>query len=203
MVLTMNGRARIDVADARLTTTTAGGLSTKVAAGDTATVLQHAARRFHTEVEPLSTFYGWRSLAVNTASGGIATSNHLSGTALDLNGAQHPRYKHGTFTADERAALERILDDVTAAAGERVVRWGGDGNSDGKFTEADVDEMHIEIVGTAAGLALAAAAIRAGSLVSDRGTTTPATPTPRTRSPDPRRTPCSCASATSPAASTS
>lgn len=179
MVTTMNGHTRIDSADDRLTTITAGGHSTRVKAGDAATVLEYVGRRFHAEVEPLTTFYGWRSLATNTASGGISNSNHLSGTALDCNGYAHPRYKHGTFTVIEEAALRRILDDINRAAGAVVIRWGGDWGT-------QVDEMHVELVGTSAALARAATAIRAGQLVSAGGATTGAVPTaPSLTAPDP------------------
>lgn len=65
--------------------------------------------------------------------GGSATSNHASGTAIDLNATKHPFRKKGTYTQAQYAACRRIRD---AALG--VVVFGGDW--------ADpVDEMHWEI----------------------------------------------------------
>lgn len=143
MSASMNGRTIIPSAPSPLlqTVTVAlrptGSLSTQVAAGDAGTVLAEVARRFNADVEPLQTFYGWRSLATNTASGGIANSNHLSGTAIDLNGAWHPRYHTGTFSAAQVAAIRRILADLPG------VGWGGN------YPAYEVDEMHFEIVGAA------------------------------------------------------
>lgn len=179
MTVTMNGAERIDYDDGRLTTITAGGRSTRVRAGDAATILAYVAQQFHERVEPLQTFHGWRSLAVNTASGGIGNSNHLSGTALDCNGGRHPRYRAGTFTREQVGALRAILADVNAAAGETVLRWGGDWGS-------QVDEMHLELVGSPAAWARAAASIRATAPVSNPGhTTTPIPGGVQVTPPDP------------------
>lgn len=65
--------------------------------------------------------------------GGSATSNHASGTAIDLNAVKHPFRKRGTFTAAQFATIRRIRD---ACGG--VVVFGGD------WTDP-VDEMHFEI----------------------------------------------------------
>lgn len=65
--------------------------------------------------------------------GGSATSNHASGTAVDIDALRHPFQKKGTFTKAQVATIHTILK---AALG--VVDWGGDWTS-------PVDEMHIEI----------------------------------------------------------
>ena len=140
---TMNGWSLTRVP---LATIAAGGHSTRVRAGAVATVLGHVARRFHAEVEPLVTFYGWRSVATNAAVGGHPRSNHPSGTAIDFNGYAHPYKAPINFTAAQVAAIRRILAEVAP-----VVRWGGD------FGAALRDGMHFEIVGTAAQVTAVAA----------------------------------------------
>lgn len=140
---TMNGWSLTSVP---LATITAGDHSTQVRTGAVATVLEHVARRFHAEVEPLVTFYGWRSVAMNATVGGHPRSNHPSGTAFDANGYRHPYRAPVNFTAAQVAAIRRILAEVAP-----VVRWGGD------FGAALRDGMHFEIVGTAAQVAVAAA----------------------------------------------
>lgn len=141
MAVTMNGYTRIDAIDSRLVLAGVAGHTTRLLGGPVERVLTEVGRRFHAEVEPVSAFNGWRSAALNAASGGITTSNHLSGTAVDINGYRHPRYQHGTFTAEQVATIRRILADLGG-----VVRWGGDWNGDGRSTESDVDEMHFEVV---------------------------------------------------------
>src|SRR5665648_350499 len=140
---TMNGWSLTRVP---LATIAAGGHSTQVRSGPVATVLAHVARRFTAEVEPLVTFYGWRSVATNAAVGGHPRSNHPSGTAFDANGYAHPYKAPVNFTAAQVAAIRRILAEVAP-----VVRWGGD------FGAALRDGMHFEIVGTAAQVAAVAA----------------------------------------------
>lgn len=105
--------------------------------GDVATVLRYVAHRFHTEVEPLKAgaCWGWY---VKRIEGTLSTSNHASGTAIDLNASDHPMGSIGTFSAGKVAAIRRILHDC-----DGVVRWGGDYHS-------RKDEMHWEIVGTPA-----------------------------------------------------
>lgn len=147
MSTTMNGYARIDTIDDRLTLATVSGHSTRLLGGPVATVLCEVGRRFHTDVEPVTTFNGWRSAALNKSSGGITSSNHLSGTAVDVNGGKHPRFEHGTFTDAQVSAIRQILVDLGG-----VVRWGGDWNGEGRLTEGDADEMHFEVVSNIATL---------------------------------------------------
>lgn len=143
-MLTMNGWPT----GAKLEDITAGTTRTEVRAGDVAVVLEYVARRFHDEVEPIVTHHGWRSLQVNKDSGGIWNSNHLSGTADDINGGLHPRFKAGTFSPRQVAIIRDILHECRG-----VVVWGGDwGRS--------VDEMHFEIRGSAVAVAAVAARLR-------------------------------------------
>lgn len=66
-------------------------------------------------------------------------SNHASGTAVDLNAAQHPLGRTGTFTSAQveqiRDLLHQLVDPVTKVS---VVRWGG-------LYSGRKDEMHFEI----------------------------------------------------------
>lgn len=141
----------------------------RVRAGDVATIFTYLNERFDAEVEDIDAGrddWGWAYRAIRGQSSGY--SNHASGTAEDLNATRHPLGKRGTFTAAQVTALRRIL----AALGG-VVRWGGD------YTGRP-DEMHFEIVGTAAQVATVAARIRAGQLVSNPiagGGNTPTAPT--------------------------
>jgi hypothetical protein len=75
--------------------------------------------------------WGW---AFRPIRGGLETSNHASGTAVDLNATQHPLGARGTFRRLRDAARIRLR----LAFMRDVIRWGGD------FT-GRADEMHFEI----------------------------------------------------------
>lgn len=105
----------------------------QVRSGDVATVLMYVAGRFNREVEALRAGYcgGWEYRKnVNNPS---VWSNHASGTAIDLNWADHPNGAKGTFTGSEVSAIRAIL----AFCGD-VIYWGGD-------YRGTTDEMHFEI----------------------------------------------------------
>lgn len=132
-----------------------------VRAGDVATVLLEAARRFNAEVEPLALpvgekpgydDWGWAYRPIRGQVSGF--SNHASGTAIDLNATRHPRGVKGTFELSERALVRKILasmkDKVT---GREVVRWGEDFAS-------TVDGMHFEINASPAAVNRVASRIR-------------------------------------------
>lgn len=128
----------------------------RVRAGDVADIFAYLVARFDAEVEDVDVGaddWGWAFRAIRGATSGY--SNHASGTALDLNATRHVLGKRGTFTPAQQAAIRQIL-----IALDDVVRWGGD------YTGRP-DEMHFEIVGTAAQVASVAARIRAGQLVSN------------------------------------
>lgn len=116
--------------------------------GDVSVVLLWVANRFHETVEPLR-WPGIWGYAERTIRGASTTlSNHASGTAIDLNAPAHPLGKRGTFPTLDVRAIRAILDYC-----EGVVRWGGD------YT-ARADEMHFEIVGSAAAVKRVADKIR-------------------------------------------
>lgn len=125
----------------------------KVRAGDVATVFDYLAARFNAEVEPIRKPESW-GYAFRDIRGSTATSNHASGTAEDYNAPSHPLGKRGTFNPAQVAALRRILADLGG-----VVRWGGD-------YSGRPDEMHFEINAGPAAVAVVAARIRIGQLVS-------------------------------------
>lgn len=117
--------------------------------GDAATVLLHAAARWHREVEPLTPGWCW-GFAVRLIRGARAVSNHASGTAIDLNAPRHGlgTKASATFSARQIAAVRRIVRDLSP-----VLRWGGD-------YRGRTDPMHLELVGTPSQLARVAARLR-------------------------------------------
>ena len=116
-----------------------------VRAGAVARLFQAFLHDFHTTVEPLVTINGYRSYALNKQSGGIETSNHRSGTAMDLNGYRHPYepsapkpYNDG-FTDAQTLQIRRLLSKYGG-----TLRWGMD------FAVGYKDAMHFEIRGSSA-----------------------------------------------------
>lgn len=100
-------------------------------------LLAHFASWFHHQVEQLDTGqwdeWGWASRPIRGSSS--VTSNHASGTAIDLNAQAHPLGSRNTFT-DEQSA--RIRSRLRGTYGD-TIRWGGDYKS-------RADEMHFELV---------------------------------------------------------
>lgn len=141
MAVSNNGWLR----DPPLQQVTAGGRTTRLVVGAAGDLLEWFAQQFHARVEPLVTFYGYRSTELNDISGGIKTSNHISGTAMDLNGYKHPyestsankfgNYKSG-FTTEQTAEIRKIQAETGG-----VVKWGMD------FAYGFRDAMHFEIKG--------------------------------------------------------
>lgn len=65
-----------------------------------------------------------------TPTNSVATSNHLNGTAMDLDWEGHPFHVQGTFTAERMVTLREML-----AFYEDTIFWAGDWND-------PIDEMH-------------------------------------------------------------
>jgi len=113
--------------------------------GDVERALSWLVREIHTRVEPVTVVNGWRSAADNARFGGAAGSNHMSGTAIDVNGGQHPyelhlpasqrgtRYRSG-WTAAQVAAIRSIL-----ARADGLFAWGLD------YPSGFRDAMHFDI----------------------------------------------------------
>jgi hypothetical protein len=100
---------------------------------EAAPALLEFARWWHTNVEPLTPghCWGWANRPIR---GSTATSNHASGTAIDLNAPKHPLGAVGTVPASKRAA-------IAAKASSLGLRWGG-------TYSGRKDEMHAEVIVT-------------------------------------------------------
>lgn len=161
-----------------------GGLDTSPVAGVTfpqgvrrgpvAVVLHYFALRFHQEVEHLVPGWCW-GYNYRPIEGSTELSNHSAGCAVDLNAPRHAMSKRGTFAAAQVAAIHRILDDC-----DGVLRWGGD------YT-GRADEMHVEIVGSAAAVAKLAAKITGQPAPTPPSKTGRPAPGPEISYPLPRR----------------
>jgi len=88
--------------------------------------LRAFAADFHAYVEPLRD----ADSACYTPTNSVATSNHLNGTAMDLNWNSHPFHAKGTFTAAQMVTIRELL-----AFYEGTMFWAGDWDS-------PIDEMH-------------------------------------------------------------
>lgn len=152
------------------------GKTVYVRDSNVATIFEHVAREWHERVEPLPkatynewpkersgfiVIHGYRPPGTKVGVGDV--SNHMSGTAMDINGHLHP-YKSAPgrdgFTSKQRATLRAIAADkrLRRRDGKSVIRLGID------FAPAYYDPMHVEIApGTsAADLALVAARLKGG-----------------------------------------
>lgn len=104
-----------------------------VKAGDVATVLRYVVAQHHLRVRPVGADSDEWGYAYRNVRSGSRLSNHSSGTAVDVDAAEHPLGKAGTYTAAEVARIHRIVN--TECKG--LVTWGGDWSRP--------DEMHYEI----------------------------------------------------------
>lgn len=89
-------------------------------------VLRAFAADFNAYIEPLRN----QDSASYTPTNSVATSNHLNGTAMDLNWDTHPFHAKGTFNAKQMKTIRELL-----AFYEDTVFWAGDWRS-------PIDEMH-------------------------------------------------------------
>lgn len=113
----------------------------EVRAGDVATVMQWFLDSYHRTVEPIREVHGYRSSAFNASiPGSISNSDHVSATAVDVNGADHPNeavrragWSSG-YTGDE---IRRVRDLLAAAGG--CLQWGLD------FPVGARDAMHFAV----------------------------------------------------------
>lgn len=119
-----------------------------VRSGDVWTVLNEVAKRFNSEVESINPAESWGFAPRPIRGSSTELSNHASGTAVDFNAPRHALGKVNTFSVSQRAAIRKILKDL-----DGVVRWGGD------YTGRK-DEMHFEVVGSAASVKKVADKIR-------------------------------------------
>lgn len=98
------------------------------------TILKGWVAYFHREIESLNNSRGFTDEGSWTPTNDVATSNHLSGTAVDLNWSDHPFHvSYGGFTADEIARVRRGLQLF-----EGTIWWGQDWTS-------PKDPMHFQL----------------------------------------------------------
>ncbi len=105
--------------------------------GSVGFLLIHLTTWFHDDVERLDLGiwddWGWASRPIRD---GTVTSNHASGTAIDINATRHPHHVPitRTFTSAQTAAIRKRLRYY-----EGVIDWGGN------WRPENVDGMHFEI----------------------------------------------------------
>ena len=105
-------------------------------AGIASRVLKAFAADFHAHVESLNNARGGTDEGGWTPTNSVATSNHLSGTAMDLNWSDHPfRVSYAGF---DEAKIKRMRELL--AFYEGLVFWGQDWTS-------PKDPMHVQLNG--------------------------------------------------------
>ena len=72
-----------------------------------------------------------------TPTNSVSTSNHLNGTAADVNWNTHPFHARGTFTPQQMKTLREMLAFYTHQ-GVQMIFWAGDWND-------PIDEMHVQL----------------------------------------------------------
>jgi predicted chitinase len=78
-----------------------------------------------------------RDTASYTPTNSVSTSNHLNGTAADINWDSHPFHKKGTFTRQQMDTL-REMQRFYTHQGVLMIFWAGDWAS-------PIDEMHHQL----------------------------------------------------------
>lgn len=119
--------------------------------GDVETVMTYVVRQLDARAEPIE-HYGpgdeWGYNYKASANSPHLLSCHASGTAFDYNAVRHPNGRRGTWTRSQVATIRAIQSEVGG-----VVRWLGDATR-------RPDEMHFEIRGTPASVAVVARRLR-------------------------------------------
>jgi D-alanyl-D-alanine carboxypeptidase len=123
-----DGWRMVDEAECEWITVRGTNVSLEIRKGVPAVILGEFAARFNETVEPLRD----PDSACWTATNDVATSNHLAGTAMDLNWDSHPFHVAGTY-GDRLPALRALLDEFGGG-----VWWGGDWSD-------PIDEMHFQL----------------------------------------------------------
>ncbi len=97
-------------------------------------IMKAFAADFHAYVESLNNSRGGADEGGWTPTNSVATSNHLGGTAMDLNWTDHPMGKeYNGYTSAEIATVRELL-----AFYETMIYWGNDWNS-------PKDSMHFQM----------------------------------------------------------
>ena len=113
------------------TTVPGTSVNLQIHKGQPFTIMRAFAADFNAYVEPLRD----KDSACYTPTNSVSTSNHLNGTAMDLNWGGmgdygHPFHVRGTFTAEQMITIRQLLTWY-----EGTIYWGGD------WTDP-IDEMH-------------------------------------------------------------
>lgn len=107
--------------------------------GDVAALFAWFFDQVHTRVEPVTMLNGWRSLQSNTDAGGDNGSNHMSGTAGDVNGYRHPYEAHTKpWSSGWSAQQQQTIRQIMAETGG-LVSWGLD------YRPGYRDAMHFDL----------------------------------------------------------
>lgn len=104
-------------------------VSLQVMLGLPATIMGAFAADVNAYIEPLRD----NDSASWTPTNAVATSNHLNGTAMDLNWDSHPFHVPGTYTHDQMVVLTELLQYY-----EDTIYWGGNWSD-------PIDEMHYQM----------------------------------------------------------
>lgn len=118
--------AWVGQADLQWVTVPGANVNLQIRQGQPLQIMRAFAADYNEFVEPLRD----RDSACYTPTNSVATSNHLNGTAFDLNWDSHPFHVPGTFNADQMKTIRELLDWY-----EGTIYWGGDWTS-------PIDEMH-------------------------------------------------------------
>lgn len=105
------------------------GVNLQTMSGWPMLVMRAFAADYNAYVEPLRD----ADSASWTPTNSVATSNHLNGTAMDLNWNSHPFQVKGTFNSSQMKTIRDLLDFY-----EGMIFWAGDWNS-------PIDEMHWQL----------------------------------------------------------
>ena len=98
--------------------------------GQPSKILKAFCADYHLFVESLFNSRGATDEGGWTPTNSVATSNHLSGSAVDLNWSDHPFKVKGTFSSSQMETIRELL-----AYYDKTIFWGGDWKS-------PIDEMH-------------------------------------------------------------
>lgn len=107
--------------------------------GDVAHLFAWFFDELHREVEPVTMLNGWRSRQYNAEHGGAVGSNHMSGTAGDVNGYKHPYEAHTKpWSSGWTSAQQQQVRAIMASTGG-LLAWGLD------YAPGWRDAMHFDL----------------------------------------------------------
>lgn len=132
-----NGWRMVDQGSCVWVTVPGADVHLQIREGQPAAIMGAFAADFNAYVEPLRD----ADSACWTATNSVASSNHLSGTAMDLNWNSHPfRVSNAGFNAAQLAALRELIGDGETDGGwyEGMIFWGN-------YWDSPKDAMHFQM----------------------------------------------------------